>query len=560
MDDLNDEIGDRRDAGIGDASGRRPRGTNARARGPRRRGFNGPAAARRTLRREVLAGAGALALAAGAQGFDLDDPEQAPWTFAAESVSAAEVTAGAAATGGAATYYNIQAPADDAALTTTSGVELSGSGTWYVRVDVPGMLFSADPELSASGGPPGAGFAPGEAAVVYGGAGTDAVVYRLPGGRDLPAGIAFRLALADALAVPGGEGAYDVRVGLYEAVAEAVSGTGGFGDAFGGERTLVVMARGVDVDIVNGRAVADAATGFTAFTPASASGRRVGADEPSAVLGSIAVALADRAPDGAARMLYAARGGARAGLDDLVEAVRVRIAGDMSFGIFDLRTGVGTDRCRSSTGEDVLALEPPAGRDEVTDSGVATLAAADGRFGTRHLCVRLLRPPSAIPVVRYRATVSVAPASGAADREWEGLVGEIRRSGTRVEIAQLTAWPGYDERIVIVNRSLLPARYLFMRFWPAAGVRAALTPAAALAEAEGANVVGPRAQVVLGTRETVAIARTAGEGGLPVTGATLVLNADHRDIDVVTIRTNRVDGSTDTVRYPARATVEPEDP
>ena len=506
----------------------------------------------------------ALTLAAGqVAAVDLDDPESGPLYFAAESASAEAVTVTGTATD-RTTYYNIEMPDGDAALTTRNEIRLAGSETWYVRADVEGMVFSATPELSATGEDDSTGFAGTDAEVVFGRAGTSSIVYELPGGDDLPSGLTFSLSIRDALAVPAGEGAYGAEMSLYENLGDAIRQVRSYSGLFGGEKTVVVMTSGLDVGVESGIAVADGGKGFTAFTPDSASSGSTDPDAPSAVLGSIAVVARDRGPDGKPRIVYAARGGRPATLDDLIESVSVTIEGEMSFGTFELRTGAGADRCRSTAGGGTIALSPPLGEETVTTVGKATVAQATEPFGTRHLCVRLRAPkagetPPQIPIGVYQATVAVAPVHGGDDAVSTGVVGDIRRSGARVEIAYLTVSQGYDERLVIVNRSRLPVRYVFTSFQPETGATAKLTPEAATREAGGSNVVGARSQVTLPTHATLAIARSAATTATPMTAATLSLNAHHKDIDVVTIRTNSADGSTDTTVYPARATLDPEE-
>ena len=76
------------------------------------------------------------------------------------------------------------------------------------------------------------------------------------------------------------------------------------------------------------------------------------------------------------------------------------------------------------------------------------------------------------------------------------------------------------------------------------------------AEERGLNVITPGAMVVVPLAETLAI---NGAGETPFTAARLWLNAVAPDISVAVIRTNRGDGSTDTVTYPVQTAVRPED-
>lgn len=85
--------------------------------------------------------------AAPAAAVDLDDPDATPLRFAAETLSADAVTAGA---GGDAVYHDVRAPAG-AALASTMKVPLGARDRWYLRVDLDGMVFSATPMLSTVG-------------------------------------------------------------------------------------------------------------------------------------------------------------------------------------------------------------------------------------------------------------------------------------------------------------------------------------------------------------------------------------------------------------------------
>ena len=263
-------------------------------------------------------------------------------------------------------------------------------------------------------------------------------------------------------------------------------------------------------------------------------------------------------------------GGRPVTAEDRIESVSVTVEGDMTFGTFGLRTGTATDRCLlttppagASAGTGVLTLAPPLGEDEVTTIGTATAVHREEAFGKRNLCVRLpeAKPgetPKRIPISLYEATVSVAPPGGGRDVVRMGLAGEIRRSGARVDLAHLTTSESYDQRIVIVNRSGATVRFEFVSFAPEKGVTVTLTPEAAAVSDSGLYTVGPRSQVVLSVAETLRIAGQRA-GGLPMTAATLSLNANEALIDVATVQTNREEGSTDTVVYAARAAVEPED-
>ena len=494
---------------------------------------------------------------------DFDDPATPPLHFAVETLSDEFVTV-ALLDGGPETYYNLEAPPSDAALTTTTKLSLPASESWYVRVDLDRLVFSVTPELRTSGTGSGSGVSIGDEAVLRGGAGAPFVVYRLPVGQEYAQGLTFSVSVDDALAVPADEGIYGARLALYDDALDASDGAEPrSADVFGGERTLVVVTAGLEIDIESRTAVADVETAFEEFTKASAPGDPSGGGDPSAdaVLGSVAVGVRDTAPGGRQATVYAARGGLPVTVDALVRSVSVTIRGDVTFGTFDLRTGTAGNACLPTGAPDggVLALSPPAGETTVTDFATATLVHAEEAFGRRNLCVRLPErepeeDPVRIPAGLYEATVSVTPPGNRDTVERVDIVGEIRRSGARVDLVHLTGSEHHDQWIVLVNHRRLPVGYEFVEFAPAPGVTVTLTPDAAAAQADGLSIIPPGSQVVLPVAATLAFSGPAAD--VLMTAATLFFNANENDIQVVTVQVNRRDGSTDTVVYAAQSALD----
>ena len=494
---------------------------------------------------------------------NFDDPAAPPLHFAVETLSDEFVTM-AFLDDGRATYYNLEAPPGDAALTTTTKLSLPASESWYVRVDLDGMVFSVTPELRTSGTGSGSGVSIGDEAVLRGGAGAPFVVYRLPVGQEYVQGLTFDVSVDDALAVPADGGTYGARLALYDDALAATDGAEArSADVFGGERTVVVVTAGLEIAVESRTAVADVETAFEEFTAASAPGDRSGGDDPSAdaVLGSVAVGVRDTAPGGGRATVYAARGGMPVTVDALVRSVTVTIRGDMTFGTFDLRTGTAGDGCLPTPAPDdgVLALSPPVGETTVTDFGTATLVHAEEAFGRRNLCVRLPErepeeEPVRIPAGLYEATVSVTPPGNRDTVERVDIVGEILRSGARVDLVHLTGSEHYEQWLVLVNHGRRPVAYEFVEFTPPPGVTVALTPDAAAAQADGLSTIPPGSQVVLPVAATLAFSGPAAD--VLMTAATLFFNANADDIQVATVQVNDRDGSTDTVVYAAQSTPE----
>ena len=518
--------------------------------------------------RAAIAGIGLALGAAQALAVDLDDPDATPLHFALETLSAEAVTVtGSGAARG--TYYNVEAPADDAALTAVAGLRFSGDGT-YVRVDLDGMVFSATPELTTGGEGAGSGFASTDSDVVLGGSGEAFVVYRLPSGQTFAQGLTFAVSVRDSLAVPALEGAYRASMQLYDELNDALDRENALSyRAFGGEATAVVVTSGIEVGIESAFAIADAGEDFLEFVAESASGASADPDNPSApaALGSIAVDAVTADPGRGRAPVYAARGGAPVTVADVVRSVGVRVDGDMTFGTLDFRTGTASDRCQHTSppagdfpGGGVVPLLPPPEEETVGGAGLAMLDGDDEPWGTRHLCVWLPEReagamPVRIPIVFYEATVSVEPPFGETVVR-SGNVGVIGRSGTQVRIAHLGGSERYEQLLVMVNSGFAPVRYVFDTFQPAAGVAVALSPEAVAADEAGLNVIEPGTSVVLPVGETLAM---TGGGEAPFTAATLWFNGDGRHIHVAVVQTNLADGSTDTVAYPALPAVRPED-
>lgn len=476
---------------------------------------------------------------AGAAAIDLDDPAAVPLHFALETLSGDAVTTVGA---GGEAYYHLEAPPEDDAITTRNAYRLEGSQRWYVRVDLDGMVFREIPSLAVRGDGHGSGSVFGADDAVDGGAGRPFVIYRLGEGDGFSAGLTFSLSIADTLAAPPEAGRHRAEVTLYEELFDAFDREGGVPHrAFGGDRVVVVVTSGIEVDISSGVAVVDVESGYRRFTAASSA---------RAVLGSVAVA--GRTSVGEGVPLYAARGGRRARAEEVIESVSVTVEGDMTFGTFDLRAGVPGDRCGAAGAaarDGVLALSAPPGADAVTTAGRATLRHAVEAFGRRHLCVRLPEPADddapPVPAGTYTASVRVVPPGGAEAAEVSGPVGEIRRPGALAQLAHLTTDERYEQRIVIVNRGSTDVVYEFESFTTPAGVTAEPAPRAA-----ARTVVPGRSTLVLDVVDVVSMrAEEAGPAAPRAAAASLRFQGRARDIDVATVLINRGDGSTDTVVY-----------
>ena len=115
----------------------------------------------------------------------------------------------------------------------------------------------------------------------------------------------------------------------------------------------------------------------------------------------------------------------------------------------------------------------------------------------------------------------------------ERMLGEIDRDGTTVQIPYMTTYEGYNQRIVMSNRSNADARYE-ITFRPEAGVTAT-----AKAAAEG--MLMANSTVTMSSTDLVELS-----GGAR-TAATVVVEANPTSIDVTSVTVNRESRDTDTV-------------
>ena len=115
----------------------------------------------------------------------------------------------------------------------------------------------------------------------------------------------------------------------------------------------------------------------------------------------------------------------------------------------------------------------------------------------------------------------------------ERMLGEINRDGTTAHIPYLTTYEGYNQRIVLSNRSSSPADYE-MEFRPEAGVTATATDMAT------GTLMG-NTTVTMKATDLVTL-----EGGSR-TAATIILEGLPANIDVTSVTVNAETRGTDTV-------------
>lgn len=212
---------------------------------------------------------------------------------------------------------------------------------------------------------------------------------------------------------------------------------------------------------------------------------------------------------------------------DFGTASIVTYSGDFSF-------ATGAAGYYVSTGSAACAVGTTLTPDTSTlATATAEVAVANGNL----FCVEVSGDET-IPEADYSASVNVRHAvttSSPNNSTGEGAIGEIDRNGTTVEVAYVTTFTDYNQRILINSRHPVPAEYT-ITFQSEDGVTTMALPAAT-------GVLQPGENLVLRARDVVEIA-----GGTRCS-ATVVVVAPEGNISVATTQVNLADGGTDTVSY-----------
>ena len=404
------------------------------------------------------------------------------------------------------------------AVRTTLGMRIPASSTRYVRLDLTNMRFrgalSTADDVCIDGG---------TLAIEVGGARTDShVVLAVTAGAEIAAteGVAF--ALHDLLEITAGAADASFTYSAYTDLGNAVGRANALKTR---TRTGVLVRSSVTAKVTRGAAAAVADVGasprFTDFVG--------GGSKP---LGTVAVTL------NMTHLKAVTGGGTVATLRDVIRtgAVYLTAPGGLGFGTFSIHTaadcsGTGAAVTVATTGDNV-------GR------GSASVA-----VGTRTVCVAQRKidhdKNSETPTVAQEipetdimgamvfaknTTAQFAPAAVAAT-----TIGSIERNGTTVRLPYLTTFEGYNQRLIIVNRSGVEADYE-LTFTTEAGTEA--TPGHM---AEGKVAAGSTLVIPIGNAVTMT--------GRSRTSATLAVVAPNHLVDVATTVVNIEDGSTDTINY-----------
>ena len=166
--------------------------------------------------------------------------------------------------------------------------------------------------------------------------------------------------------------------------------------------------------------------------------------------------------------------------------------------------------------------------------------AALGDVNTKvYFCIEVDGKTAITPTDPYTATTSYTAITNAAfpPAGSEHELGSIMPDGLTVQIPYLTTYDGYNQRIVIVNRSSGSVRYA-LTFTPEEGVTAEEGD-------EASGMLEPNSTKTISLQKDDVVTIT---GGARV-AATLSVAAAPSQIDVATVIVNLKSGGTDMVRY-----------
>ena len=169
----------------------------------------------------------------------------------------------------------------------------------------------------------------------------------------------------------------------------------------------------------------------------------------------------------------------------------------------------------------------------------ATAALSPATVNDKHLCIEVSGTTAIPATVPYQAVVSYGPADAAAAFPAGNVnlvLGKIVRDGVTVNIPFVDTHANVNFRIVLTNRGSEQVPYKF-DFTPPDGTFAVGTDVA-----EG--MLEPNSFTLI--RAPVLVQVT---GRRAYTAASLTVGAPREMVDIVTVQVNKLDGSTDTVRY-----------
>ena len=463
------------------------------------------------------------------------------------------------------------------------------SDHYYIRYDLDGMVFSAQPpkpeirvpvdfEFNSEATSSTYMVSGDDIAVAYRGRrGDSTVIYRLPSnpsgderneidleladggtardvnvGRDYPVDTRFTLLLPHHLAVMAARTAtYSVRFRVFEDLSEARETLFG-ADVFHADGDVIKLAPAVaPATVVAKLAIAEVSTpeemggAFRLFVD----GEDEGTDpDTSANLATVNVGLVDNPPLHANNNLMTATAG-DIGLG--ADVVATSDAGNFVVGSFH----VGTAGCESlalalmkdgAGGPEAIGMDEEA----LATSGTVTINPGESSFcnnvkGNEDPIMEVGDPEmldgymlTVTPTidVRKMPPAAVMPAAGE-----PMAAGAIDRNGTTVHITYLSASDRANQRLVIVNRGADPARFWMTEFQAEGGAMVTHIGAAELAQGTESEVPGGARRIVR-VQQNLAVS-----AGPQRTAGTLTVAAPTRHIDVMTVQV--VGGTLDSTVY-----------
>ena len=465
-----------------------------------------------------------------------DDPATAATARASNTYAKELLLSGTANTTSATdksdttTYYNIAE--DDLFLSAPADVGANPGDTYIVTYTLDGMVFQNAPSIAA----PAADFS-----VASGGtAGDKVVVFRMDNDAAAVTAATFIVLDAQFAISEAGNGSVTRTVTNQTLAALDVSGVTG---------SETHTASGV---IKLGSGLKETAEAMNATATVEHSFRSFGG-AAVATVGSLRVTF-----NGDVRQNNAA-GDAVSALTEIITpgtgvgegASTVQIMGDFSFATNAFLHGEddcsaeGTDTTAVPAAPGILKMEGTG--DDAMVVGVNPLNVTEfertvsGTAGPAYLCIVVdpddedgMKIPETDAYTAMGDYVSAVTTNKAFDPEsMEQTLGMILRDGTTAHIPYMTTYEGYNQRIVLSNRSSVDADYE-MEFRPEEGV---------MAEASDMATGTLMGNTTVTYKATDLVTLTGGSR----TAATVILEAQPRHIDVTSVIVNKESQDTDTV-------------
>ena len=473
-------------------------------------------------------------------------------TYASETLLTTMVTD---AGGDSTKYYNVGGTGT-LVLSLPGDVGADEGDVYLVTLTLNGMVFRSPPVITVTSGigTPDFSLATG------GAAGDKMVVFRLTDGGINPAATNINLAASYAVSGSGGSATVTLTNQTLAGLnIEGVSGTKTHGPAnvikVASALKETPMASNLTATVESSfkKFAGDMTVGHVGSITIGVNGHRIATDDDGtsvAGLNDIAV-TGDTTANGvtsANSSVYF--------MGDFSFASKVFVHGDADCGapadVNDPNTGDGDDtdvasgemdiRMMEGTGDDAMVTgrTKPVSLDNNAE-GDDALASFMG-----YLCIMVqgddtddMDAPRILDTDAYTAMASYKALDSAAmgPMGLERTLGEINRDGTTVHIPYMTTYEGYNQRIVMSNRSNADAKYE-ITFRPEEGVMASGTDMAT-------GMLMANSTVTMSAMDLVELS------GGSRTAATIIVEAKSTSIDVTSVTVNKESRDTDTVVHPS---------